>query len=161
MPLKIKKINKMANLPELIEKLTIPEVISLEEMGAHHHYPSFRLRAKGILALNAGHKPIVIASILGTTLQSVHNWARRWRAAGLAGILNGNKGGAPTKLTEAMLDSAAAFAKGTSATLKQIKRHVQEQYPDAPDFSLRLLSAGLQMRGYSYKRTRMSLKKTR
>jgi hypothetical protein len=40
-----------------------------------------------------------------------------------------------------------------------IKRHVQEQHTDAPDFSLFRLSAGLKKRGFNFKRTRLSLKK--
>jgi hypothetical protein len=39
--------------------------------------------------------------------------------------------------------SAADCAAKSSLTLAMIKHHVQEQYTDAPDFSLFRLSAGL------------------
>lgn len=144
----------------LFPELTAIERATLEEMGAHHRYASFRLRAKGILSLDAGHKPAVVAAILGRTQQSVYNWAKWWREDGLAGILNGNKGSPPTKLTPVMLDTAVAVAGQAALTLEEIKRLVREQHPHAPDFSVRRLSAGLKMRGLSFKRTRLSLKKT-
>lgn len=150
----------MAKIIGLFPELTTAELTTLEELGSHHHYASFRLRAKGILALEAGHKPAIVAEILGKTPQSVYNWAKWWREDGVVGILNGNKGRPPTKLIPAMLDTAVAVASQAALTLEEIKRRVLEQHPQAPDFSVRLLSAGLKIRGWSYKRTRMSLKKT-
>jgi transposase len=101
-----------------------------------------------------------VAAVLQKTPQSVYNWAKWWREDGLAGILNGNKGGAPVKLTAEMLNTAGEFAAKSPLTLAMIKRHVQEQHSDAPDFSLFRLSAGLRKRGFNFKRTRLSLKKT-
>jgi transposase len=150
----------MTRFLDLFPDLTTAERITLEEMGAYHRYASFRLRAKAILSLNAGYKPAVVAEILGKTQQSVYNWAKWWREDGLVGILNGNKGSPPTKLTSTMLDTAETVAKEQVLTLEGIKRHVRAQHPEAPDFSVRRLSAGLKMRGLSFKRTRMSLKKT-
>ena len=149
----------MAKIIGLFPELSTVERTTLDEMGAHHHYASFRLRAKGILALDAGHKPCVVAAILGKTPQSVYNWAKWWREDGLAGVLDGNKGSPPTKLTPAMLDTAVAVAGQAALTLEEIKRLVLAQHPQAPDFSVRTLSAGLKMRGWSFKRTRLSLKK--
>jgi hypothetical protein len=75
------------------------------------------------------------------------------------GLLDGHQGGAPAKLTAALLDTAEAIARTALATLAEIARHVHEVHPEAPDFSLDRLSAGLRARGLSFTRTRLSLKK--
>lgn len=160
LPSRTNTLKKMARNLRLFPKLTAVERVTLEEMGAHHHYAAFRLRAKGILSLDAGYKPAIVAAILGKSPQSVYNWAKKWREVGLAGILDGNKGSPPTKLTPAMLDTAEAVAAQAALTLDEIKRRVRAEHPQAPDFSVRRLSAGLKMRGWSFKRTRLSLKKT-
>ena len=149
----------MARNLGLFPELTEVDRITLEEMGARHRYAAFRLRAKGILSLNARHKPALIAVILGKTPQSVYNWAKWWREDGLVCILDGNKGSPPTKLTPAMLDTAEAVARQAALTLEEIKRRVCVEHPQAPDFSVGCLSAGLKGRGWSFKRTRLSLKK--
>jgi hypothetical protein len=78
----------------------------------------------------------------------------------LVGILDGHKGGPPVKLTAQMLDFAAQIACKEALTLGKIAKLVQAQYPDAPSFSLDRLSIGLKARGLSFKRTRLSLKKS-
>lgn len=50
---------------------------TLKEMSLHHRYGSFRLRARGLLSLHAGHKPMLIGEVLGVSLQTVHNWRHR------------------------------------------------------------------------------------
>jgi transposase len=106
----------MAQISKLIEALTAAEFETLREMSKHHRYASFQLRAHGLLALNAGHKPTIVAAVLQKTAQSVYNWAKWWREDGLAGILNRNKGGAPIKLTAVMLDTAVDCAAKSPLT---------------------------------------------
>jgi transposase len=96
----------MIPIANLIENLSEAECKTLEEMSQHHRYSNFQLRARGLLALNAGHSPAVVAGVLRKTPQTVYNWAKWWRKDGLAGILNGNKGSRPLKLTAEMLDTA-------------------------------------------------------
>ena len=145
---------------KLIASLTRAEIITLKEMAQHHRYPRFRLRARGLLSLNEGLKAALIGQVLGVSDQSLYNWALWWKASGLVGILDGHKGGAPAKLTSAMLDTAEAIAIAEPLTLAGIKQQVLAQHSDAPDFSLARLSIGLRKRGLSFKRTRLSLKKT-
>lgn len=142
------------------KRLTAVEEEPLKEMSAHHNYGSFRLRARGILSLNAGHKPQLIGEVLGVSLATVHNWWRWWDALGLMGLLGGYKGGAPFKLTAPLLDTAEEIARAEALTLGMIKERVLKRHPEAPDFSLDRLSIGLRARGLSFKRTRLSLKKT-
>ncbi len=139
--------------------LTEPERLTLQELAAHHLFADFRRRALGLLALNKGHPFALVADILGVTLPTPYNWARAWTAKGLMGLLDGHQGGAPAKLTPALLDTAEAVARAAPCTLAQIDGTVREAHPDAPPFSLACLAKGLKKRGLSCTRTRLTLKK--
>lgn len=140
-------------------ELNETERLTLQELSVHHRYADFRRRALGILALAKGHPLPLVADILGVTPQTVYHWAKTWRTVGLMGLLQGHQGGAPAKLTAALLDTAEAMARTAPATLAEIARQVHATHPEAPDFSLDRLSAGLRARGLSFTRTRLSLKK--
>lgn len=140
-------------------ELTDAERTALQELSMYHPYADFRRRALGVLALSKGHPLPVVADILGVTPQTVYNWIKAWRTLGLMGLLGGHQGGAPAKLTAAMLDTAESFARAAPYTLREIAQHVRAVHPDAPDFSLDRLSVGLRARGLSFTRTRLSLKK--
>lgn len=136
------------------------ERLTLQELSEHHPYPDFRRRALGVLALAKGHSPPLVAEILAVTPQTVYNWANAWRTLGLMGLLKGHQGGAPTKLTPELLDTAERIARAAPCTLGEIERQLREIHPGAPIFSLDRLSAGLRARGLSFTRTRLSLKKS-
>lgn len=144
-------------LPPL--ELTEPESVTLKELAEHHPFPDYRRRALGILALAKGHGFALVAEILGVTVQTAYNWAKAWRTLGLMGLLNGHQGGAPAKLTAALLDTAERIARASPCTLAEIDRQLREIHPDAPVFSLDRLAVGLRARGLSFKRTRLWLKK--
>jgi transposase len=151
---------KMQKRHLLDHPLNAVEIETLEEMAKHHRFGDFRLRALGLLALNEGQRVVDICNILRVSDQPVYNWAKGWRELGLVGILDGHKGGAPVKLTAPMLDMAAQIATKESLTLGKIAARLRDDFPDAPSFSLDRLSKGLKARGMSFKRTRLSLKKT-
>lgn len=153
MPRKIQKRHLLG------QPLTTEEIETLEQLSKHHHYSDFRRRALGLLALNAGHSVVEASEFLRVSDQPVYNWAKGWREKGLAGILNGHKGGAPVKLTAEMLDAATEIARQEPLTLAKIAARVAECFPDAPSFSLDRLSVGLKARKLSFKRNRLSLKK--
>ena len=140
--------------------MTEAERLTLEELSRNHPFRDFRPRALGLLALSKGHRPRLVAEILGVTFQTVYNWEKGWRTLGLMGLLNGHKGGRPAKLTAAMLDTAEAVARAEPCGLREIARRVKEAHPGAPAFSLDRLAVGLKARGLSWKRTRLSLKKS-
>jgi transposase len=139
--------------------LTEPECITLQELADHHPFPDCRRRALGILALAKGHPYPLVAEVLGVTLPTPYNWAKAWRTRGLAGLLGGHQGGAPAKLTAALVDTAEAIARAAPCTLAQIDQGLRETHPDAPTFSLDSLAAHLKRRGLSFTRTRLTLKK--
>ena len=133
--------------------------MSLEELAAHHRYEDVRRRARGLLALEKGHRTTVVSDVLGVTSQSVRNWAQWWGERGLDGILIGHKGGRPAKLTAEMLETGKNCACKQPMTLREIAAVIREAHPEAPTFSMDRLSIGLKARGLSFKRTRLSLKK--
>jgi transposase len=141
------------------QSLTSEEIETLEQLAKHHHYPDFRRRALGLLALNAGRSVVDICEFLHVSDQPIYNWAKGWREKGIAGILSGHKGGPPVKLTQEMLDVAAEIACQEPLTLAKIAVRIAERFPDAPSFSLDRLAVGLKARGLSFKRNRLSLKK--
>lgn len=146
----------------LLERpLTDAECQTLQELAKRHHFADFRRRGLALLALHEGRSVVEICQMLKVSDQPVYNWAKGWREQGLVGILTGHKGGAPVKLNAQMLDVAAQIAIEEPLTLAKIAARVKEKFPDAPDFSLDRLSVGLKARGLSFKRTRLSLKKTR
>ena len=69
------------------------DILTLQEMAARHPYADFRRRALGLLALQRGHKVAHICELLQVSDQPVYNWAKGYRTQGLAGILDGHKGG--------------------------------------------------------------------
>ncbi len=141
-------------------ELTETERLTLEELSQYHPFPDFRRRALGLLALTKGHAPKVVAEILGVAQASVYNWIKAWRTLGVMGLLNGHQGGRPPKLTAELLDTAEAAARAAPLTLREIADGVREAHPQAPTFSLDRLAVGLKARGLSFKRTRLSLKKS-
>jgi transposase len=140
-------------------KLTEPEWITLQELADHHPFPDFRRRGLGILALAKDYQFSQVAEILGVTVQTTYNWVHAWHSHGLMGLLRGHRGGAPTKLTPELLDIAEQIARTSPCTLAEIDRRLREIRPDAPQFSLDCLSENLKKRGFSFTRTRLSLKK--
>ena len=144
-------------MPARIE-LSEAERLTLQELSRNHPFPDFRRRALGVLALANGHRPKLVADILGVTAQSVYNWEKGWQTLGLMGLLNGHAGGRPPKLTAELLDTAEAVARAAPWPLREIARQVQAAPPEAPKFSLDRLAVGLKARGLSFQRTRLSLK---
>ena len=136
------------------------EVETLQEMASHHRHANFRRRALGVLALNDGRSGPAISGVLRVSVPQLYNWALAWRERGLMGMLSGHVGGAPRKLTAPLLQTAVQIACDDSLTLAKIAQRVKEQHPDAPSFSLSRLSVGLRSQGLSYKRNRLSLKKS-
>ena len=136
------------------------DILTLQEMAARHPYADFRRRALGLLALQRGHKVAHICELLQVSDQPVYNWAKGYRTQGLAGILDGHKGGAPRKLSDELVDAAVQIASEQALSLGQIAQQLHQRYPDAPSFSLERLSVWLKKRGLSYKRGRRSLKKS-
>lgn len=137
------------------------ELVTLDELASHHPFGSFRLRALGLLALNDGEPVAMIARILRVHTETVYRWARGWRAQGLVGILGGHEGGRSRNLPPELLDEAEKIARETPLSLRNILNRLGEAHPEIDTTAdVRPLSRGLRERGLSFKRTRLSLKKS-
>lgn len=144
----------------LLTPLTAEALQELKEAAAHHALMDVRDRARGVMALNAGHAPSTVAQILGVTARTVYNWAKWWNAQGLAGLLGGHNGGRPPTLTPAWVEAACEIAREEPLTLNGIKQRLRERHPDMPDVSADRLAVRLKERGLRFNRCRLSLKKS-
>jgi transposase len=135
------------------------EVQTLRQLSLNHHWRDARTRATGLLDLFAGMHPTKIGERLGVSHQSIYNWRHAWEKHGLAGLLSGHAGGRPTVLSPALIDAAVTVATKEALTLKGISQRVQEIEGGSIDYSLATLGRALKARGFSFKRTRWSLKK--
>lgn len=144
---------------KLILPLTAKELLELKKIARTHHFPDYRFKARGIIAINAELRPETIAEVLGVSRKTVYNWAKWWREDGFDGLLDGHKGGRPLKLTEELITCAVEIAANKALTLADIKLRMLELHPQAPDFSLDRLEFRLKEHRLSFNRCRLSLKK--
>jgi transposase len=145
---------------KLILPLTAKELLELENVARTHHFPDYRFKARGIIAINAELRVETIAEVLGVSKKTVYNWAQWWREDGFDGLLDGHKGGRPVKLTEELIACAVEIATNEALTLAGIKLRMLELHPQTPDFSLDRLAFRLKEHRLSFKRCRLSLKKS-
>ena len=139
--------------------LTPEELVTLEQLALNHPWRDCRVRATGVRRLAEGQSPKVIAQSLGVWHQSIYNWVNAWRNHGVVGLLGGHSGGRPPVLPSAMLDTAVAIAREQALSLPGIAKAVEAQHQQALPCCLVTLANGLKKRGFSFKRTRFSLKK--
>lgn len=84
-------------------ELAMTEAHRLELEAAAAAEPSVRRwrRYRAVLLLAEGHAPAAVAHALRCSRASVYAWAARWRAAGTAGLREGDHGGGRVKLDAA------------------------------------------------------------
>lgn len=141
-------------------KLTECETETLVQMSINHSWRDARTRAAGLLMLSAGEHPTTIAKKLGVSHQSIYNWRHSWEESGITGLMGGHAGGRPLALTAEMIATAVSMATQEALTLKGIAERIEAIHQCALPCSLDTLGDALKARGFSFKRTRLSLKKT-
>jgi transposase len=144
---------------KLILPLTAHELMALGKVARTHHFPDYRFKARGIIAINAELKVEAIAKVLGVSRRTVYNWAKWWREDGFDGLFDGHKGGRPVKLTDELIDCALEIARNKELTLADIKLRMLVLHPQASDFSLDRLACRLKEHRLNLKRCRVPLKK--
>src|SRR5215217_8998622 len=95
-------------------------------------------RYQAVLLLADGEPPGRVATALGCALSSIYNWAAAWRRAGIAGLHEGDHGGA-----RPVLDAAGDAALG--GLLGQDPQHRGHH---ATGWTVPLLRTELAARGY-------------
>lgn len=142
-------------------ELSEVEALTLEQLSLNHRHRDIRNRAAGVLLLSNGLSAPKVATRLGVSVQSPYNWAEAWRKSGVCGLLTGHGGGRPRSLSEHMVKTAMQAAQAESLTLAQIAQHVQRVHEQALPCRLETLGEALKRNGFSFKRNRYTLKKTR
>ena len=141
--------------------LTECEKETLVQMSINHPWRDARTRAAGILMLSTTEEHLrLIAQKLGVSHQSLYNWRHGWVALGIAGLMGGHAGGRPQSLSAEMLSTAVSIARTEALTLKGIAERIESIHQRPLPCSLETLSVRLRATGFSFKRTRLSLKKT-
>lgn len=131
----------------------------LLRMSIDHEWRDVRVRAAALLQLAGGEHPNTIAEKLGVSHQSIYNWRRAWEERGMAGLIIGHKGGRPPALPAAMAETAVAVASQEALTLRGIAKRVEDIHGCPVPCTLETIGTVLKSRGFSFKRTRWSLKK--
>ena len=110
--------------------------------------------------LSQGKHPSVIGQQCGVSHQTIYNWRHAWEQEGLVGLISGHTGGRPRKLSEACLATVCELARTQALTLRGIVQRAEAIHGHPFPLSLDRLGVILRKNGFSFKRTRMSLKKT-
>lgn len=141
-------------------ELSEAEKKTLQQLSLKHPYQDFRLRGQGLLLLSDGRRVEDVAQQLDVSMKSVYNWSHWWRDKGLCGLLVGHQGGRPRALSEAMVAMAVELARAESLGLREIAQRLEAAHGALP-CRLETLGQALRREGFSYKRGRYSLKKSR
>lgn len=136
------------------------ECETLFQLSINHPWRDARLRASGLLMLSKGEHPTVISEQCGVSHQSIYNWRHAWEQEGIVGLIGGHAGGRPRKLNEAWLNTIGELARTEALTLRGLVQRAEEIHGESFPLSLDRLGRILKAQGFSFKRTRMSLKKT-
>ena len=139
--------------------LSESESETLLNLSMNHGWRDVRVRGAGLLRLGTGAHPDVIANELGISHQSIYNWRHAWEERGLVGLTGGHRGGRPPSLSAALIATAVDVASKEALTLKRISQRIEAIHQCAFPCSLDTLGAALKAQGFSFKRTRWSLKK--
>ncbi|MGJ0579929.1 helix-turn-helix domain-containing protein [Xenorhabdus bovienii] len=139
--------------------LSEPERITLQQLALNPIHRDIRTRGTGLLMLARGIKPRQIADEIGCSLRVIYDWVHVWHDSGIAGLLGGHVGGRYPALTPDMIATAVESARAESLTLARIAQKVEDQHGPLP-CTLETLANTLKRQGLTYKRARLSLKKT-
>lgn len=89
---------------------------------------------------------------------NLYNWRHAWALKGLVGLISGHAGGRPRKLSEACLATVCELARTQVLTLRGSVQQTEAIHGHPFPLSTDRLGAILRKNGFSFKRTRISLK---
>lgn len=140
--------------------LTEVEELTLQQLSINHWHQDIRTRAAGMLMLGQRVRVVAIAERLGVSDQAIYNWSHAWRSKGIAGLLGGHQGGRPRAMNEEMIEAAVRIASAEPQTRAEIYAKLEAEFGPLSWHHLDTLSNALKSAGLSYKRNRLSLKKS-
>ena len=130
------------------------QVDELAHAGRHHAAPGVRVKALAVRAVAIGYSQVEAANLFATTRQSVADWAKRYREAGLAALEIAPGRGRKSKVDEDELERYALQTprnfgiKRSRWTLKLLA----ETVPSLRGFTPAGVHQALKRRNISYKR---------
>lgn len=127
----------------------------LEERGSDWRE---RRRARTVLLLDEGRSLDGVAIQQKLHKETVANHRDTWLARGFNGLSDLPRSGAPRKLSETHRQLLCAWAKEEDCTAPQLRTRLSEE--QGVQVTVWLVQSALKARGYVWKRTRHSLKKT-
>jgi transposase len=108
----------------------------IEQAINHAPQPEVRQRAIAIRLLHLGHAPEAVAAMLAVAPSTIWNWHRRYRTAGVAGLVNRPKSGRPAKADAEYLaeveraldtDPRALDYAFSVWTINKLRKHLEKQ----------------------------------
>jgi len=124
-----------------MKRLTIsqPEAIILGIQDEIRRSPESRYdhRLHGVLLIAQGLSCPHVAHLLGDSPRTVHYWVHRFESEGLAGLVDGQRSGRPTRLSDEQLDEIGLVLRkspsdiGLSANLwdgKLLSSYIAQKY---------------------------------
>lgn len=139
--------------------LTEPERITLQQLSLNHPHKDIRTKGCGLLMLANGLKPKQIAAEICCSWRVTYDWFYAWQKSGITGLLGGHQGGRYLAMTPDMIATAVDAASRESLTLARIAQRIEAEHGALP-CTLATLAKTLKKQGFTYKRSRYSLKKT-
>jgi len=139
-------------------EVTESQRIELEAAAAAERGVRRWRRFRAVLLLAEGQAPAAVAHALRCSRASIYAWAARWRAAGAAGLREGDHGGGRAKLGEAgeaALEGVLASdpqARGHQATGWTVPLLRTELARAGTQVGERTIRRALKRRGYRWKR---------
>jgi putative transposase len=146
-------------------QLTDEELITIEQAIRHDERARVRQRATAIHMLHLGKSPGEVAEVMAVTRATVYNWHSRFRAEGLAGLVNRPRSGRPSvaddeeycrvlaeTIDKEPPDLGYAF---NIWTINRLRNHLEKETGKSLSYErFRLL---LKEKGYRYRRPKHDL----
>lgn len=154
-------------MPKKIEyTLNADELVVVRQAMVQDKRPEVRQRVTALHLLHLGRTPNEVAEALAVTLGSIYKWHARWRRAGVEGLANLPKCGAPAKADDAYwqrieqlleLEPLALGYDFTVWTVARLIAHMQRE--TGIHLSVSRFRTVLRERGYVYRRPKHDLKR--
>lgn len=142
-----------------IERLTLEEICTLEEMHKNHPRHLSRKRAHSILLSDQGHSISSICSVYGVCRQTVSTWFYKWKTQGLCGLVDRPGRGRPCRLTEEQIIEVLKQVEKSPRSLKTVLADLEREF-DMP-ISIDTIRLVCKKAGLVWKRVRKSLRSKR
>jgi transposase len=117
-----------------------------------------RHRAQTLLHFSDGLRARAIATLQNLHLDTVYDRRKHWRAAGLSSLEDKHRSGAPPKVSAAQREQLSTWAIKEALTARELLTKLKEEFDIA--MHPNTLCVTLKKRGFVWKRTRHTLKKS-